>query len=272
MIKEELAPGVILFQGDCLDILPKIKAVDHVLTDPPYEQRMQLLHKSFKLRRTDQGPQRKTLDFDSIQDIRDPFLKHVKRLNRGWLLAFCNVEGVGAWQDACLAQHIKFKTACVWIKPDATPKLNGQGPALSYECIITAWCGHGHAHWNGGGKRGVFTHNTNGPERGPDSHPAQKPLSLMRELITLFTDEDDLILDPFTGSGTTGVACIKLKRRFIGIEKSTKYFDLVCQRLQKTLDDPDFFRDKPKRINDSFWKSGSQSFQGESTPRISRES
>jgi site-specific DNA-methyltransferase (adenine-specific) len=265
MIKEELAPGIILFQGDCLDILPRIKAVDHVICDPPYEQRMHMLHATHKLRRTDNGPSLRPLDFDSIRQIRDPFLDHVKRINQGWLLAFCNVEGVGAWQDACLARQLKFKLACLWIKPNAMPKFNGMGPSIAYECIATAWCGGGHARWNGGGAHGVFYHNTGDRV----DHPAVKPLSLMRELITLFTDEDDLILDPFAGSGTTGVACIKLKRRFIGIEKSTKYFDLACQRLQKTLDDPDFFRDKPKRINDSFW---SKSYQpGPVTPRISRE-
>jgi len=255
MIKEVLANGIVMFQGDCIDILPRIKSVDHIICDPPYEDRMQFLHKKFKLRRTDNGPQRKTLDFKPIGRLRDPFLDHVKKINLGWLLAFCNVEGVGAWQDACLARKIKFKTACVWVKPDATPKLNGQGPALSYECIVTAWCGQGHAQWNGGGKRGVFTHNTNGPERGKDSHPAQKPLSLMRELVTLFTNEGELILDPFTGHGTTGVAAIKLKRRFIGIEKSPKYFDFACARLKKEIDNPDFFYEKPKRLNDNLWRT-----------------
>lgn len=251
MIKENLAPGIVMIQGDCLEILPRIKAVDHILCDPPFEERMQMLHATHKLRRTDGGSSLRPLNFDSIEKIRDPFLVQVRRINLGWLLAFCNVEGVGAWQDACLAAQLKFKLACLWVKLNAMPKFNGMGPSMAYECIATAWCGQGHARWNGGGQHGVFYHNTGDKI----DHPTVKPLALMRELVTLFTDEEDLILDPFTGSGTTGVAAIKLKRRFIGIEKDPKYFDLACKRLQKALDDPDFFYQKPKKLNDSFWRS-----------------
>lgn len=233
-----------LYLGDCREILSSIEDKGHFITDPPYEQRMQSLHADFKLRRTDGGPQRKALTFDSVQDLRSPFLDEVARLCDGWLLAFCNVEGVGEWQAAILTRGLKFKTTCIWNKPDSTPKLNGQGPALSYECFTTTWCGKGHAKWNGGGRRGVFTHMTNNADRHGE-HPTEKPLSLMRELVGLFSDPGHLICDPFMGSGTTGVACARLGRKFIGIEINPEYFDISCRRIERAFQQPDIFIERP---------------------------
>jgi site-specific DNA-methyltransferase (adenine-specific) len=236
-----------LYLGDCRQILPAIEAADHVISDPPYEARMQALHAEYKLRRTDGGSQRQALNFDDITDLRAPFLDHVKRINRGWLLAFCNVEGVGAWQDAILARDMKFKTTCIWNKPDATPKLNGQGPALSYECFTTTWCGAGHARWNGGGRRGVFTHQTNNKER-TGKHPTEKPASLMREMVALFSSPGELILDPFMGSGTTGVAALQLGRRFIGCELNPVYFEVAVARMRQVEAQPRLFAEPPPRV------------------------
>jgi site-specific DNA-methyltransferase (adenine-specific) len=219
-----------LYLGDCLDVMQELDAVDHIVSDPPYEQLMQDLHAAVKLRRTDGGDQRKELTFAGIDEIREPFIAECARLNQGWLLAFCNVEGTWHWRQALIAGGLKFKTTCVWIKPDCTPKLNGQGPALGYECITTTWCGRGHAKWNAGGKRGVYTHLVNNPDR-TGLHPTEKPVSLMAELLTDFTNEGQTILDPFMGSGTTGVAAVRMGRKFIGIEQNREYFELACKRL-----------------------------------------
>ena len=246
--REDLAEGVTLYLGDCLEVLPTLEGtIGHFITDPPYEQRMQELHAAVKLRRTDGGPQRQALNFQSIQDIRGPFLDQVRRLNTGWLLAFCNVEGVGEWKAAILERDLKFKITCIWNKPDATPKLNGQGPALSYECITTTWCGRGHANWNGGGKRGVFTHLTNNPDR-TGKHPTEKPVSLMSELVGLFSNPGELICDPFMGSGTTGVSAARMGRRFVGIEQNEEYFDLARSRITAALKQADLFIEPPKPI------------------------
>lgn len=243
-MKTEVIGDATLYLGDCREILLDLNRVSHVISDPPYEQRMQALHADFKLRRKDGGPQRKALNFESIVDLRAPFLDAVKLLNDGWLLAFCNVEGVGEWRAEILARGMKFKTTCIWNKPDATPKLNGQGPALSYECITTTWCGKGHAKWNGGGKRGVFTHCTNNAER-HGTHPTEKPVSLMKELVSLFSSPGETILDPFMGSGTTGVACVKLGRKFIGIERDQTYFQIACSRIETAYKQADLFVPRP---------------------------
>jgi site-specific DNA-methyltransferase (adenine-specific) len=236
--RREVIGDAELWLGDCREVLPGLGSVDHVITDPPYEERMQRLHATFALRRTDGGPQRRELGFASVANLREPLLDEVARINRGWLLAFCNVEGVGEWQDAILARGLKFKTTCIWNKPDATPKLNGQGPALSYECITTTWCGRGHAKWNGGGRRGVFTHCTNNRDR-DGGHPAEKPVSLMRELIGLFSNVGESVADPFMGAGTTGVACTRLGRPFIGIEIDPGHFAVACRRIEAAYRQPD---------------------------------
>jgi len=66
-------------------------------------------------------------------------------------------------------------------------------------------------------------------------HPTQKPLSLMKYLILTYSNERQIILDPFMGSGTTGVSCLELGRKFIGIEKNERYFDIACKRIEETI-------------------------------------
>jgi site-specific DNA-methyltransferase (adenine-specific) len=75
-------------------------------------------------------------------------------------------------------------------------------------------------------------------------HPTQKPVGLMRRCIEAL--EGRIILDPFMGSGTTGVAAVKLGRKFIGIEIEPKYFDIACRRISEALKQPDMFIEKPK--------------------------
>lgn len=226
---------------------PTLGRFDAVVTDPPYEQLMQDLHASTRLRRTDGGNERNELTFRGIDEMRVPFLHEVARVNAGWLLAFCNVEGVWHWRQAILAEGLKFKTTCIWVKPDATPKLNGQGPALAYECFTSTWCGNGHARWNAGGKRGTYVHLTNQRDR-DGRHPTEKPIPLMREIVADFVPVAGAVLDPFMGSGTTGVAAIKLGRRFTGIEIDPGYFDIACRRIAAALKEPDMFVEPPKPL------------------------
>ncbi len=77
-------------------------------------------------------------------------------------------------------------------------------------------------------------------ERG-QVHPTQKPLSIMRHIVGASSRKSATILDPFMGSGTTGVACVKLGRRFIGIELERKYFDIACKRIEEAYAQPDMF-------------------------------
>jgi site-specific DNA-methyltransferase (adenine-specific) len=240
---EQLADGITLYHGDCLEILPTLGAVDHVICDPPYEDHMHNAKRA-NVKRLDNGPALKVMPFKSITDIRDDAARLMTAASQGWLLVFCTPEGVALWRDVIEAAGARYKRACAWVKPDSAPQLNGQGPAMGFENLIAAWAGKGHSRWNGGGRRGVFTHNVNPPSR-QGEHPTEKPVALMMEIITLFTDAGQTVCDPFMGSGTTGIAALRLGRRFIGIEKDEKWFDLSCRRINSALKQTDFFVSVP---------------------------
>jgi DNA modification methylase len=221
-----------LYLGDCLEILPTLGPVDAVISDPPYERHMHDAKAKRRTIRTDGQKDQDPIDFASIEDIRQQFCHLAKDICGGWFLAFCTPEGVAPWRDAIAAAGMRYKRACVWVKPDSAPQFNGQGPAMGAENFVAAWAGKGHSRWNGGGRRGVFTHNSKQPTR-TGLHPTEKPVPLMSELVSLFTDPLDVVIDPFMGVGTTGIACAQTVRKFIGIEISEKYFDIACRRLEQ---------------------------------------
>lgn len=231
--------NAVLYNGDCLEVMAGLEPVSHVISDPPYEERFHQAKNGLDRRlRNDRGPDLRTLNFESINAIRSRVVEAAAAICEGWFIAFCNIEGVAPWEDAIRSSTIKYKRACVWVKPDATPQLNGQGPAMGAECFVAAWAGRGVAKWNSGGKRGVYTHNTNSRDR-DGRHPTEKPVPLMLELLADFTNPGQTVLDPFMGSGTTGVACIRAGRKFIGIERDPAYFEIACERVAKATAQPD---------------------------------
>lgn len=212
-----------------LPMLPE-KSVAHVVTDPPYEAEA---HTLARRQRSAGVVDVLAIEFAPIgSKERAAVAREIVRLSAGWALAFCQVEAIAAWRESFTAAGAKWVRGQAWVKPDSAPQFTGDRPAQGYECIATAWAGVGRMAWNGGGKRGVYIHEigTHGGEKNP--HPTTKPLPLMLELAELFTDPDELVLDPFAGSGTTGVACLRLGRRFIGIERDTKYATVARERLQ----------------------------------------
>ena len=233
--------------GDCLSpetgmcTLPD-KSVDHCITDPPYEAEAHTLQRRTKStfvgsatsgESTGMLPKEKPLDFPPITDLeRSIASNQIVRLARRWMLVFCQAEAVGNWRFALTMNGAGWRRACIWLKPDGQPQLTGDRPGMGYESIA---CAHsnGRSRWNGGGKHGVYTFMKQQPEHSHNGtlHPTQKPDALMIALIRDFTDPGDLILDPFAGSGTTGVAAIRLGRRFIGWEKDPKYHAIAVKRL-----------------------------------------
>jgi DNA modification methylase len=241
--KEELAEGVTLYLGDCLEVLPSLATVDHVITDPPYEAVMQSKWGALSKQAPSSHVRFEAIGFDAIDEVRDDVAAAISKAATGWSVIFCMAEGVRAWRDALEAAGARYKRAMVWIKPDAMPQFNGQGPSVGHEMMVSAWHGKGHSKWNGGGRPGTFTFNKNTP--GGGGHPTQKPLPLIQELVQLFTFAGDLVCDPFMGSGTTGIAAVKLGRRFVGIEINEVHFDLSCRRIEAALREPDMFVPAP---------------------------
>lgn len=240
----EVIGGQTLILGDCLEVMPILGRFDHVISDPPYEASLHAAKAHLSNLRKDAGPELKEINFAGIDDIRDAVTAAVAALCDGWFIAFCTIEGVARWADCINASPLKYKRGCIWVKPDCTPQLNGQGPAQGAECFVTAWGGKGHAKWNAGGKRGVYRHNVNQPDR-HGAHPTEKPWRLFGELLTDFTNYGQNILDPFMGSGTTLVACQKLGRLGTGIEIDPDYFRIACERVHKAWQEPDMFIQQP---------------------------
>lgn len=237
-----------LYLGDCFEILPALEPVAAMVFDPSYEEILHAAKNSARgPRRTDGGPALKGLDFASVEAIRAAIVAEGARLCDGWFIAFCTIEGVAKWADEINPSPMRYKRACTWVKPDSTPQLNGQGPASGTEHFVTAWAGDGYARWNAGGKRGVYTHNTNSPDR-HGVHPTEKPVALMAELVADFTPAAGVVADPFMGSGTTGVACARLGRPFIGIEINQAYFDIACERIDQAYRQGDLFVDRPPKV------------------------
>jgi site-specific DNA-methyltransferase (adenine-specific) len=235
--------GITIWHGDCLEVLPRCGAVDHVITDPPYEAeahtagrrlngRVAELAISSK-REIDAAP----LSFAPMDErTRVEVSAEIGRLCSGWALVFCQAEAVAIWRDSLSAFGASYKRSMVWVKPDGAPQLSGDRPGMGYESIVASWAGAGRSVWNGGGKRGVFIHNKRDVgAAGPNQHQTQKPISLMIELVELFTEEGQTILDPFMGSGTTLLAAKSCWRKAIGIELEEKYCEIAANRLRQSV-------------------------------------
>lgn len=251
---EILADGVVCYLGDCREVLPTLGKVDAVVTDPPFEAEAHTLQRRSLGRGSEDGRRdivKAALPFAAIDTAaRAEVAREFGRASNGWVLVFCQAEAVDAWRGALEAGGAKYRRAMVWIKPDGMPQFSGDRPGMGYESIVTAWAGNGGSKWNGGGRHGVFTipkHDAgNGHGGAANPHPTTKPVRLMSELVGLFTNRSETILDPFMGSGTTGVAAVKLGRKFIGIEKHEPYFDIAVRRISDALKQPDMFIEKPK--------------------------
>jgi site-specific DNA-methyltransferase (adenine-specific) len=223
--------------GDCLTGLATLAggSVDVVITDPPYEAEA---HTSQRLVARAGGKlQVEPITFPPItEEQRTESARHMARLARRWILVFCQVEAAMKWRAALEAGGAVYKRTCLWVKPDGKPQYSGDRPGIGYESIVACHA-PGRSTWNGGGSHGVFIVNKGGDVR--TGHQTQKPLALMELLVRLFSDPGELILDPFAGSGTTGVATIRLGRRFVGWEVNPEYAEITRKRLGRAREQLD---------------------------------
>lgn len=228
-----------LHRGSCLDPVTGLatladKSVDVTITDPPYSA-----HTHAKqwvgAALTEQGAKRiKTshtgLTFDHVTPEQAAYVaQQLARVTRRWCLIFTDLEGIALWTMATASAGLDYVRTCIWDKVDGAPQFTGDRPAAGAEAVVVVHR-KGKKRWNGGGRRNVFRHEVNG-EKGDKPHPTTKPLPLMRELVELFSDPGELVLDPFAGSGSTGVACNQLGRNFIGWELNDEYHAIATRRL-----------------------------------------
>lgn len=216
--------GWTLYLGDCREILPSLDPVDVVVTDPPYSDRTHAGQRSA-------GAHESNIGFASITPEGLRSILASMRFRR-WLVTFMDYRMVPGLEDAPPSGMVGVRMG-VWVKPNGAPQFTGDRPAQGWEAI---WIAHAlrekgvKMKWNGGGNRAVWTCNI---EQG--AHPTMKPLRLVKELLTLFSDEGETILDPFAGSGTTLLAARDLGRKSIGIELSEAYAEVAAKRLSQNL-------------------------------------
>lgn len=224
-----------LHHGDCLDPVTGLasladKSVDVTISDPPYEAEAHTLQRRVK-RDAGERIAVEAIDFDAITSIdRELVAAHMARVSRHRAVVFCQAEAVQAWREAFDAAGMPYRRTLVWLKPDAAPSFHGRWPGQAFESIVLAQHPSSAPCPCGGGAKSYLFNKPSGGDKNP--HPTTKPLPLMRAIVEDFSLPGDTILDPFAGSGTTGVACNQLGRRFIGWERDDSYHAIATRRLR----------------------------------------
>ena len=203
MTRVEKIGNATLYLGDCMEVLPTLGKVDAVITDPPYgiNANKQTLGKGKK-------------EFERGGDWDESVPDLAACVSAGRLVCF--------WGGNYFADQLPVTNDwLIWHKKN-------DGRSFS-ECEL-AWT-------NFGKQTRHLSHHWSGEEK---EHPTQKPLPVMLWCVEQAGDVDT-VLDPFMGSGTTGVACLQLGRRFIGIERDPTYFDVACKRIRQAYSQGQLF-------------------------------
>jgi DNA modification methylase len=209
-----------LYLGDCMDILPTLPKVDAVITDPPYG----INAESAGGRGMSGWNNFEKLGWDKVR----PSIETIKAVSFAGDVSI--IWGGNYFTDVLPPSMQWF----VWDK--------GQRGFSLADCEF-AWSSQNNA-------ARVFDYARALAMQDGKQHPTQKPIELMKWCIEQCKNKPDTILDPFMGSGTTGVAAIQLGRKFIGIEREPKYFDIACQRIEQAVAQGQLFEpEKPRQQN-----------------------
>ena len=217
MRKEQIGLAT-LYLGDCREVLPFVKA-DAVITDPPYGI-------SYVSARRKQG-KTEMLTADDCAPT-DTVQMMAQAINEGGALYLATRYDVAAqWNDAILEAGLIMKTPIYWDKGNHTSgDLEGDYGA-QVEIFIFA---HKGRHLLRGNR---LSNLWLVPRDVASDHPTPKPVRLMEKMVAASTDMGGVIADPFMGSGSTGVAAVKMGRSFVGVEIEPKYFDMACGRIEQ---------------------------------------
>lgn len=214
-----------LYLGDCMDILPTLPKVDAVITDPPYGIGADKGKKGsipFKGGKPVQMAWHPENEWDSKRPS-DEIIKLTVSMGEivivwggNYFADLLPPTGRWLWWDKCQTMPSYGDGELAWTNlPQTTPK------------------------------KFVLANNKLFADRVKRFHPTQKPVQLMSWCIQQ-AGMPQIILDPFMGSGTTGVAAIQLGRKFIGIERERKYFDIACERIENAQRQQTLFEPQPK--------------------------
>lgn len=209
----------------------KVK-VHHIITDPPYNISKPNNFSSMRQRR--QG-----VDFgiwDKGFDLLSWIPQYAEILDKnGSIIIFCSYRFLSFITQALESSNMIVKDVLIWQKSNPMPRNTTRRYVQDLEFAV--WAVKSGAKWVFNKPsdvpylRSIFTHAlVSGREK--LGHPTQKSLKLMKDLIQIHTNPNDVVLDPFMGSGSTGAACLELGREFIGIERDKKFFAMAQKRLE----------------------------------------
>lgn len=237
MIK--LNDKIVIGCGDSKQLLKNIKthSIDLILTDPPYN-----------IAKYSTGninlPNRRAINNDIAkwdnstfvpEEWVDEFIRVLKP--NGNLFIFTTYNQIGKWH-ACLDDRFDTTQFMIWHKTNPAPKVFKAGFLNSCEMIFCCW--NKKHFWNFLSQKEMHnfieTPICMYPERLKNpKHPAQKPVAVLKKIITISCKKNGIILDPFMGVGSTGIASIETKNRFIGFEISKEYYDAAKRRLKDKI-------------------------------------
>jgi DNA modification methylase len=225
--------------ADSKDIIRRIpdNSVDFILTDPPYNLGQ---HSTGNIPLPGRSAMNNDvaewdmLDFNP-EEWADEFIRILKPT--GNLFIFTSYNQLGRWYN-CLDHKFDTSNFMVWHKTNPAPKIFKAGFLNSCEMIFTCW--NKKHTWNFISQKEMHNFIESSicmrPERlSNPKHPAQKPVAILRKMIEIATNKNDIVFDPFMGVGSTGVAAIELDRRFIGVELDREYFEAAKNRINMTL-------------------------------------
>lgn len=218
-----------LKQGDCVEVMKGMEdeSIDLIVTDPPYLMRYK-------------SSMRKDKNHDFCTEIkndnnREVIINSINEMHRvlkknSAMYLFCNSNKVDVFKREVEKAGFNIKNIIVWVKNAHTAGDLKAAYGKKYEFIIYA--NKGRKFINGKRLPDVWKFNRVAGKK--QLHQNEKPLELIEQCVLKSSNKNDLILDAFMGSGTTGVACKNLNRRFIGIELEEKYFEIAKKRIEET--------------------------------------
>ena len=227
MIKEEIGECS-LYLGDCRDIIPTLDKAKLVITDPPYRTisggtvSENVAGWSVSVLSKNDG---KIFDHNDITP--EEIIQCIYNAMADNADAYIMTNNLNLLKFMTYADSIglKFHNFLQWKKNTCSAN---RWYMIETEHVLYYYKGKARSINNKNSKQIFFAANPRNKE-----HPTEKPVSLMSHYIDNSTDIGDIVLDPFMGSGTSGVACVDLNRKFIGIEQDVKYFDIACRRIKE---------------------------------------
>lgn len=240
-MKIERIGAATLYLADCLDVLPTLGRVDAVVADPPYGIPHQF---------------GQNIRPDGVRTLQFPWDgQHVNGVVADACAACCDLADAHFWfcgleQSAILSQTMMARgltpKPAAWVKECPPPAGFGNWWPSGFELAVYAyrsgaWFGDTDAKRCNVFYSDSYRHG----QPGKVDHPTQKPLGLIGRIVSAIVPPSGIALDPFMGSGTTGVACAQMGRGFVGIEIEPRYFDIACRRIEDAQRQADLFVEPP---------------------------